>query len=306
LILTIFSSNFFQEIPAPSRSNYHNNHQNQQSSSSTSTTIKSNLNPASVPFVPSAGKSTNPKSPVASPVAVSAAVKTAAAVAVKTASNVPQQNVTKKEPATTVEQQQNISISTTTAKPEHIYDELKSPISLVHENALKREMNVKFEVARETGPPHLRTFLTRCLVGKDFATEGEGNGKKTSKNKAAELMLDKLRQLPPLALCQLTPPKKKTAGSAAAAAKKKSKNLIKLEQKASPDYGQSINPISRLIQIQQAKKQKEPVYTLIAERGMPRRREFVMKVSVILFILLEHWPVRWAALCATLGTFNFW
>ena len=46
-----------------------------------------------------------------------------------------------------------------------------------------------------------------------------------------------------------------------------------------PEYGQSINPISRLIQIQQAKKEKEPVYTLIAEKGMPRRREFVMQVS---------------------------
>ena len=45
-----------------------------------------------------------------------------------------------------------------------------------------------------------------------------------------------------------------------------------------PEYGQSINPISRLIQIQQAKKEKEPVYTLIAEKGMPRRREFVMQV----------------------------
>ena len=42
-----------------------------------------------------------------------------------------------------------------------IYSELKSPISLVHENALKRNMMVKFEVARETGPPHMRTFLTR-------------------------------------------------------------------------------------------------------------------------------------------------
>ena len=43
--------------------------------------------------------------------------------------------------------------------------------------------------------------------------------------------------------------------------------------------GATINPISRLIQIQQAKKEKEPVYTLIAERGMPRRREFVMQVA---------------------------
>ena len=49
-------------------------------------------------------------------------------------------------------------------------------------------------------------------------------------------------------------------------------------QKAVPDYGVGINPISRLIQIQQAKKEKEPVYTLVAERGLPRRREFVMQV----------------------------
>ena len=77
----------------------------------------------------------------------------------------------------------------------------------------------------------------------------------------------------------LAPKKKASSSSQAAAARKKTKNLIKLEQKANPDYGQSINPISRLIQIQQAKKQKEPVYTLIAERGMPRRREFVMQVS---------------------------
>ena len=46
------------------------------------------------------------------------------------------------------------------------------------------------------------------------------------------------------------------------------------------DSAQTINPISRLIQIQQAKKEKEPVYTLIAERGMPRRREFVMQVTI--------------------------
>ena len=51
------------------------------------------------------------------------------------------------------------------------------------------------------------------------------------------------------------------------------------KQKADPDYGVGINPISRLIQIQQAKKEKEPVYTLIAEKGQPRRKEFVMQVS---------------------------
>lgn len=46
----------------------------------------------------------------------------------------------------------------------------------------------------------------------------------------------------------------------------------------SPEYGQGMNPISRLAQIQQAKKDKEPEYTLVTERGLPRRREFVMQV----------------------------
>ncbi len=63
--------------------------------------------------------------------------------------------------------------------------------------------------------------------------------------------------------------------------KRKSRNLIKEEPaRASADLGQSLNPISRLIQIQQAKHEKEPVYTLVVERGMPRRREFVMQVGI--------------------------
>lgn len=41
-----------------------------------------------------------------------------------------------------------------------------------------------------------------------------------------------------------------------------------------------MNPISRLAQIQQAKKEKEPEYMLITERGLPRRREFVMQVGM--------------------------
>lgn len=46
----------------------------------------------------------------------------------------------------------------------------------------------------------------------------------------------------------------------------------------SPEYGQGMNPISRLAQIQQAKKEKEPEYSMVTERGLPRRREFVMQV----------------------------
>ena len=55
--------------------------------------------------------------------------------------------------------------------------DLKSPISLVHEIALKRNLPVNFEVISEKGPPHMRTFMTKCTVG-DKVTTGEGNGKK--------------------------------------------------------------------------------------------------------------------------------
>lgn len=48
-----------------------------------------------------------------------------------------------------------------------------------------------------------------------------------------------------------------------------------------PEYGQGMNPISRLAQIQQAKKEKEPEYMLLSERGMPRRREFIMQVNLV-------------------------
>ena len=52
-----------------------------------------------------------------------------------------------------------------------------------------------------------------------------------------------------------------------------------------------MNPISRLAQIQQAKKEKEPDYVLLSERGMPRRREFVMQVflTFILKDFFNYW-----------------
>lgn len=92
-------------------------------------------------------------------------------------------------------------------------------------------------------------------------------------------MLEELKHLPPLPPTTFLRIKKKPN-----APKKKSRNLIKVSEDSkgtgSGDYGQGINPISRLIQIQQAKKEKEPVFTLLAERGVPRRREFVMQVKV--------------------------
>lgn len=58
-----------------------------------------------------------------------------------------------------------------------------------------------------------------------------------------------------------------------------------------PDYGQGMNPISRLAQIQQAKKEKEPEYLLLSERGMPRRREFIMQVNNGFVSYSHHWHI---------------
>ncbi|XP_060755932.1 double-stranded RNA-binding protein Staufen homolog 2 isoform X5 [Neoarius graeffei] len=71
----------------------------------------------------------------------------------------------------------------------------KSEISLVYEIALKRNMPVNFEVLKESGPPHMKSFLTRVTVG-EFSAEGEGNSKKLSKKRAAFSILQELKKLP--------------------------------------------------------------------------------------------------------------
>ncbi|KAM6981363.1 double-stranded RNA-binding protein Staufen homolog 1 [Aplochiton taeniatus] len=143
----------------------------------------------------------------------------------------------------------------------------KSEISQVFEIALKRNLPVNFEVLKEAGPPHMKSFLVRVVVG-DFAGEGEGKSKKIAKKLAATAVLEELRKLPHIPTVEKMLPR----------IKKKTKSIIKLQ--TSPEYGQGMNPISRLAQIQQAKKEKEPEYSTVTERGLPRRREFVMQVTV--------------------------
>ncbi|XP_006758867.1 PREDICTED: double-stranded RNA-binding protein Staufen homolog 1 isoform X4 [Myotis davidii] len=149
----------------------------------------------------------------------------------------------------------------------------KSEISQVFEIALKRNLPVNFEsfplkqVARETGPPHMKSFVTKVSVG-EFVGEGEGKSKKISKKNAAIAILEELKKLPPLPVVERVKPR----------IKKKTKPIVRVQ--SGPEHGQVMNPISKLAQIQQAKKEKEPEYMLLTERGLPRRREFVMQVKV--------------------------
>ncbi|XP_072308538.1 double-stranded RNA-binding protein Staufen homolog 1 isoform X2 [Eucyclogobius newberryi] len=143
----------------------------------------------------------------------------------------------------------------------------KSEISQVFETALKRNLPVSFEVLNEDGPPHMKSFVVRVTVGQ-FMGEGEGKSKKIAKKLAAAAVLGELKKLPHIPSVEKALPR----------IKKKTKSIIKLQ--TSPEYGQGMNPISRLAQIQQAKKEKEPEYAMVTERGLPRRREFVMQVAV--------------------------
>ncbi|KAH8372252.1 hypothetical protein KR093_010768 [Drosophila rubida] len=183
----------------------------------------------------------------------------------------------------------------------------KSPISQVHEIGIKRNMTVHFKVLREEGPAHMKNFITACIVG-SIVTEGEGNGKKLSKKRAAEKMLSELQKLPPLTPTKQTPIKRtklKTpgkagtvsaataaavAGIAAAAAvtplgkpERRKRLSVALKEKEKPvvELDDAENPITKLIQLQQTRKEKEPIFELIAKNGneASRRREFVMEVS---------------------------
>jgi hypothetical protein len=61
--------------------------------------------------------------------------------------------------------------------------------------------------------------------------------------------------------------------------KNKAKNIIKIK-KTNPEYGKgSINPISRLMQIQQAKKEREPVFEFLPQTKR-RNQEFIMQVTI--------------------------
>lgn len=155
---------------------------------------------------------------------------------------------------------------------------IKSNISQLHELALKLHLDLNFKVTSESGPPHMKSFTILCTAtGQDSnndeiseAASGIGNSKKLAKKEAAKVMLTELSRLPVPESSNIIRPKRNTNNG---------KNKIK-QQKASPEYGQEVNPISRLIHIQQAKKDAEPEYTLLSEEGQGRKKEFVIQVKV--------------------------
>lgn len=179
----------------------------------------------------------------------------------------------------------------------------KSPISLVFEIGIKRNLPVDFKILREDGPGHMRTFTTACIVGQ-IVTEAEGTGKKISKKKAAQKMLEELNKLPPVVTPTTTPTKRvktKTAasrktgggnaynkqGSADTQENSHSRGggggggeRVK-KRSSDSESADASNPITKLLELFQHKKEKEPIFKLINEGGKEksRQRQFVVEVS---------------------------
>lgn len=57
------------------------------------------------------------------------------------------------------------SNGTSDSGDDSLISDIKSPISIVHEMALKRKLTVTFEVQSEKGPPHMKVYTTLCKVG---------------------------------------------------------------------------------------------------------------------------------------------
>lgn len=79
------------------------------------------------------------------------------------------------------------------------------------------------QLVKESGPAHMRTYLTECRCG-HLKSEGEGSSKKLSKKRAAEKMAIELKKLPPL-----SPPPASTKPKKIVTKPKQTKNLIKVK-----------------------------------------------------------------------------
>ncbi|VDD87470.1 unnamed protein product [Enterobius vermicularis] len=163
--------------------------------------------------------------------------------------------------------------TTSTGKP-------KSAISQIHECALHMRMNVEFEIISEDGPPHNRHYVYQCRLissGQVIVADGEGGSKKLAKQNACAVMLTKLKaseNSPIFIASTILKSQKKTSTQK----ESKRKTIVK-DMKMNPDYGHQINPVSRLMQVMQARKEPEPRFQLIMEHGQNRYKEFVVEVT---------------------------
>lgn len=159
-----------------------------------------------------------------------------------------------------------------------------SPISLVHQfgNTLGTEVN--FEIVSEEGPAHIKRFVFKCSVGRDYETLGEGSSKKAAKHAAAEAMIKQLKSVSSNFNIDCDKIVKKKSKN------KKPNNFVKSvpmkppyefdDDSKNPDlFPKDLDPVSKLFQIQQAKHNTLPVFKLLDEENR-NPNEFQMEVNI--------------------------
>lgn len=65
----------------------------------------------------------------------------------------------------------------------------RDPKTALQEEAARREMPLRYELASEEGPPHKKTFVTHAVLGGCTLGEGRGRSKQASESAAAEMAL---------------------------------------------------------------------------------------------------------------------
>ncbi|CAF0921654.1 unnamed protein product [Brachionus calyciflorus] len=205
-------------------------------------------------------------------------------------------------------EQENIDQNEISTTDQKSINQTKSEISILLEFSYRQKKPVKFELVNESGPSHIKKFVTKCSIGTKSETNssdqsdeyievfGEGNSKKQSKQKSAIELLKKLREKYDMTQFESQNTKKEalkkpeskiTNDSEKKQRKPKPKNIVVLN-KTTPEYGNgTINPITRLNQIQQAKKESEPIFDLVSSINRFKRNdytksrsEFTMSVTV--------------------------
>ena len=146
---------------------------------------------------------------------------------------------------------------------------------------------------------HLRTYIVQCVLTTNqdsqssaalgtLITEGRAPAKKAAKTLACQRMIDQIQVLG-LAASSLPPPtanadpssSAQLTASASRRLREHKRQVLTKEEKANVDYGQQMNPVSRLIQVQQARAQHAPRFRFVRETGNARMKEFVVEVRKV-------------------------
>uniref|UniRef100_A0A1I8EF38 DRBM domain-containing protein n=1 Tax=Wuchereria bancrofti TaxID=6293 RepID=A0A1I8EF38_WUCBA len=144
-------------------------------------------------------------------------------------------------------------------------------ISQIYECALHMRMNVEFLKDRlMTDTTYYAVNCKLISAERVIFADGEGSSKKIAKQNACSWMLTKLQIFSNFYRCYNVEIAKKKIG----APKELKRKTISKDMKMSPEYGHQINQSA----IMQPRKQNEPKFQLVAERGQSRYKEFVMEV----------------------------